>query len=55
MGDTPLYLRNCVVIEGDIFWKVVWQSNSQASLFDSFEMESDLCKWSYVKFSQLKE
>ena len=24
MGDAPLYLRRCVVIEGDLFWKVVW-------------------------------
>jgi hypothetical protein len=36
-GDTPLYLKSCVVIEGDLFWKVVWQSSKQTTLLDSFE------------------
>lgn len=50
MGDTPLYLRNCVVIEGDLFWKVVWQGR----LIDSFQMEIDFRAWNTLRFDQLR-
>ena len=42
MGDMPLFLRSCVSIEGDLYWKVVWQAHTTISLTDSFETEVDL-------------
>ena len=30
LGDTPLYFRNCVVIEGEVFWQIKWSPTLSA-------------------------
>ena len=49
LGDTPLYFRNKVEIDGEVFWQIKWlptriYGNAEVSylLFDSFENETTL-------------
>lgn len=50
LGDTPLFLRNCVMIEGEVFWKVLWASRHSFKLLGSFETQDDLEEWNSTKF-----
>ena len=54
VGDVPLYLKNCVVMEGEVLWKIKWAGNGHTKLLDSYETEQNLQVWDFDKFELLK-
>ena len=58
LGDVPLYFRNRITIEDDVYWQIKWAKNENSKikyiLYDSFEREESLLQWNAEKFEIMK-
>ena len=55
LGDEPNQLKNCVVMEGEVFWRVKWNKNEQTKVLDSYESQESLQIWNFNRFELLRQ